>query len=334
MAVASILDVELRKDPDGKIARKIIELQTKTDPALMDMKWEKCNDGTTHLTTVRTGIPEGTWRQLYQGVDQSKSTTAQVRDATGMLEMRSRVDVKLPGLRGGGEPAREFRFSEEAAFRQGLKNDVMATWLYGDQSVAPAKFTGVMARFNTRNTALAATAEHVIHGGGSGLDNCSILIHTWGDNYGKMIFPEHSNAGLSVRDLGEDDVLDENGKPFRALQSLYGWDLGYSLGDWRGVVRIANIDVSELTKTGSTGADLVDLITQGLELLPDEAFELGNVVIYVPKIIRSYLRRQMVNKDNLQLHWDELFGKKVLHCDGVPIRRLSSLVTNESLVAA
>lgn len=332
MAVASILDVELRKDPDGKIARKIIELQTKNDPALLDMKWEKCNDGTTHLSTVRTGLPAGTWRQLYQGVDDSKSTTAQVRDATGMLEARSSIDVKLPGLRGGGEPAREFRFSEEAPFRSGLKNDVMTTWLYGDQSVAPAKFTGVMPRFNTRTVATAQTAENVIHGGGSGLDNCSILIHTWGDNYGRMLYPEHSNAGLTVKDLGEGDAFDSNNKRYRALMSLYGWDLGYALGDWRGVVRIPNIDVSELTKTGSTGADLVDLITQGLELLPDECFELGNVVIYVPKIIRSYLRRQMTNKDNVQLHWDELYGKKVMHCDGVPIRRLTSMVTNEALV--
>lgn len=332
MAVASLLDLQLRSDPDGKIARRIIELQAKVDGALDDMMFEPCNDGATHLTTVRTGLPEATWRQLYQGTPNSKSTTAQVREATGMLEMRSAIDVKLPGLRGGGEPAKEFRFSEEAAFRFSLKNEVMSTLFYGNQGVTPSKFTGIAPRFNTRTEATAATAANVIHGGGSGIDNTSIYIHTWGDMYGKMIFPSSSNAGISVRDLGEGDELDSDGNPYRALRSLYGWDLGYSLRDWQGVVRIANIDVSELTKTGSTGADLVDLITQGLELLPDEAHALGKVVIYVPKTIRSYLRRQMQNRDNVLLHWDQIAGKKVLHFDGTPIRRCDSIVLNEALV--
>ena len=334
MAVASLLDLKLRQDPDGKIARRIIELQAKVDGALDDFQVEECNNGNTHETIVRTGLPEGTWRQLYQGVDSSKSTTAKVLETTGMLEMRSTLDVKLTGLRSGGDAAKEYRFSEEAPFRQALKRDVMSTFFYGNNSVTPSKFTGIAARFNTRNEATAATAANVIHGGGSGIDNTSIYIHTWGDLYGKLIVPAGTNAGISVRDLGESDVNDDNGKPYRALQTLYGWDLGYSLRDWQGVVRIANIDVSELTKTGSTGADLGDLITQGLELLPDDAFALGKVVIYVPKIIRSFLRRQMQNRDNVMLHWDEIAGKKVLHFDGTPIRRCDSIVLNEALVAA
>ena len=49
------------------------------------MLWMQCNDGAGHKTTVRTGLPTATWRLLNYGVVKSKSTTAQVRDSTGMV---------------------------------------------------------------------------------------------------------------------------------------------------------------------------------------------------------------------------------------------------------
>ncbi len=82
----TLADVFKRTDADKQIAT-IIELLAQDNPILQDMIVKECNDGTTHLTTVRTGIPEATWRMLYQGVQPTKSTTAQVRDATGFAEV-------------------------------------------------------------------------------------------------------------------------------------------------------------------------------------------------------------------------------------------------------
>src|SRR5258708_38575570 len=80
-----------RLDPGGKPA-DVIELLGQTNEMLTDMLWMEANDGTSRLTTVRTGLPSSTWRLLNYGVAKSKSTTAQVRDATGMLEAYSDID--------------------------------------------------------------------------------------------------------------------------------------------------------------------------------------------------------------------------------------------------
>jgi hypothetical protein len=41
-------------------------------------------------------------------------------------------------------------------------------------------------------------------------------------------------------------VQDANGNYYQALRSLYQWDNGLVVKDWRYVVRICNIDVSNL----------------------------------------------------------------------------------------
>jgi hypothetical protein len=94
-------------------------------------------------------------------------------------------------------------------------------------------------------------------------------------------------------------------------------------------VRIANIDRSDLTKDQSTGADLQDLFVQATERVQSLN---GKPVFYAPRNIRSMLRRQMVNKKNAFLSWDEIGGKFVLNFDGIPIRRVDALNVNEARV--
>src|SRR5258707_9224438 len=83
-----------RLDPGG-IPAAVIELLGQTNDMLTDMLWMQRNDGAGHKTTVRTGLPVATWRLLNYGVQNSKSTTAQARDATGMLESYSAIDNAL-----------------------------------------------------------------------------------------------------------------------------------------------------------------------------------------------------------------------------------------------
>ena len=330
---ASLLDLKLRQDPDGRMARAIVEQLSQSDGIFDDLQWKEANDGSTHLTTVRTGLPEGTWRQLYQGVEQSKSTTAQVRDACGIFEMRSEIDCALPGLQGGGDAAKDFRWSEEASFRLALKNQLISTLFYGNASITPSKFTGIAARFSTSVAATAASGDNVIKAGGAGVDNTSIYIVAHGGPYANMLYAKGTNAGFSVRDLSEQDSFDSNQRRFRALHTMYGFNGGFTLGDWRGVVRIANIDNSDLTKTGSSGADLVDLVVQGLELLPEEVNQPGvKIGIYSNRTIRSFMRRQMSNKANTWLDWGDVGGKKVLTFDDIPWRRCDSILNTEALV--
>ena len=104
----TLLDLAKRQDPDGSIAA-IAEILDQTSEMLIEMSWVEGNLQTGHRVSIRTGIPLPTWRKIGGGVQRTKSTTAQVTFATGMLEAYSEPDKALADL--GGHTA-EFLLSE------------------------------------------------------------------------------------------------------------------------------------------------------------------------------------------------------------------------------
>src|ERR1700728_5349537 len=110
--VLTVIDWAKRLDPDGAIP-DIVELLQLTNEILLDMLWMEGNLPTGHRSTVRTGLPTAAWRLLNNGVTPSKSRTAQIDEAVGILEAWSEVDCELAELN-GNEAA--FRLSEAQAF--------------------------------------------------------------------------------------------------------------------------------------------------------------------------------------------------------------------------
>jgi len=128
-------------------------------------------------------------------------------------------------------------------------------------------------------------------------------------------------------------LTDAAGGRYQGYRTHYKWDIGAVLRDWRYVVRIANIDVSDLTKNASAGADLIDLLTQALELVPN--IGMGRPAFYMPRKLRSFLRRQITNKVAAStLTMEDVAGKKVVTFDGVPCRRTDALLLTEARVVA
>ena len=106
---------------------------------------------------------------------------------------------------------------------------------------------------------------------------------------------------------------------------------GIAVRDWRYVVRIANIDNSDLTNTAASGANLISLMTTAVEQI--YSTEGVNTRFYMPRRIRAFLRQQMVNKVvNSTLTMDEVAGRKVMSFDGIPVRRVDALLGTEARV--
>lgn len=325
----TLADVAKRLDPDGKVA-DIVEILKQTEEILDDMTWIEGNTVTGHRTTIRTGLPGVTWRKLYGGVQPTKSNTAQVTDNCGMLEAYAEVDKALADLNGN---TASWRMSEEAGHIQALGHEIAKTIFYGNETATPEAFTGLAPRFNSRNAAVASS-DNVIHGGGSGSDNTSIWLVVWSDRTCHGIYPKGSKAGLQQTDKGQVTIenVDGAGGRMEAYRSHYRWDAGLTVRDWRHIVRIANVDISDLTKDAASGADLVDLMTQSLELVP--SLSAGRAAFYCNRTVRSVLRRQIKNAKNMNLSLETVAGKHVVMFDGVPVRRCDSLLNAEAVVPA
>jgi hypothetical protein len=325
----SLMDLAGRMGPDGKVEKAIIEILNEQNEALQYIPFVECNDGTSHLTTIRAGIPDPTWRLLNYGVAQTKSRTVQVRDACGMLENYSTVDAALCEF---SKDKAALLLSEAKPIIEGMNQEFMSTWFYGNTAVNRERFMGLAPRYSALTG--VENADNIITGGGNANRNTSIWIAVLGDNSLHGLFPEGTKAGLEQKNLGEQTVYDAAGNPFQAERSHFKWKPGVSLRDWRQVVRICNIDVDDLTKDAGAGsADLIDLLDDGLERIYN--MNMGKPVIMANRTIRSYLRRQMKNHPRALLSLEEVAGRpnKSLHYDGIPIVRCDALLNTEATVA-
>jgi hypothetical protein len=330
-----------RIDDDYHIA-SIIEILSQTNEILDDMLVVEGNLPTGHKTTVRTGIPQATWRLLNTGVPNAKSTTGQIVDTCGNLETYSVVDKDIADLNGN---TAEFRLSESRAFLQGMSQQVAGTLIYGNQGVNPERFTGLAPRYSTKNTAVSQTANNVLDGGGTSNTNTSIWIVVWGGDTWHGMFPKGKMTGLQHIDMGEWPVSDPSGNTYQAYREHYKWEIGLVGRDWRFVVRIANIDVTQLT--GVSAANLLNLLVRGLYRLPtapsmttaiqtsdtpEVRGDMGRTVIYCNRVIRTYLDLQAMNKTNVLLQLSEFDGKVVTTFRGIPVRTVDQINNNEAQI--
>lgn len=336
----TLADWAKRLDPDGTTAG-IIDLLSQSNQMMEDMLWREGNQTDGHRTTVRTGLPVGTWRQLYQGVVQSKSTTAQITDKTGRMESYSTIDKQLADLNGN---TAEFRMEEDSSFYEGMTQQMQEALLYSNSLNTPEQIMGFTPRYNSLTG--AASGGNILDAGGTGSTNTSIWIVGWGPNSCFGLFPKGSVAGLRMEDLGRWTDRDVSGNPFEVYRSHFTWDAGLCVRDWRYIARIANIDVTLLN--GVSAANLINLLVSAMYLFPTTPTAMAPVPtatesrglplgatswgIYCNRTILAALDRQALNKTNVLLQYREWDGKPTLLFRGVPIRCVDKLLNTEARV--
>jgi hypothetical protein len=328
-----------RMDDNYEVA-VIIELLSQTNEILEDMLVVEGNLPTGHKTTVRTGLPQATWRFLNQGVPNAKSTTAQIVDTCGNLETYAVIDKDIADLNGN---TAEFRLSEVKAFLEGMSQQVSATLVYGNQFTNPERFTGFAPRYSTSNTSNSETAFNVLSGLGVSSTCTSIWGVVWGADTCHATFPKGKITGLQHRDMGEWPVSDSAGNTYQAYRDHFKWEIGLVLRDWRYVFRIANIDVTQLI--GVNAANLINLIIRGIYRWPTQPVSAGTIqssdtpeikatmgraVLYANRIVRTYLDLQAMNKTNVLLRIEEFDGKPVTTFRGLPVRTCDAILSNET----
>ena len=329
----NLIDLYKRSDANRNIV-PVIEALNLLNPLMEDAVAVEANQGTKHLTTVRTGLPSVTWGKLYQGVPQSKSTTQQVEDTTGFVEGLSTVDERLLEL---SKNPGAVRMSEAQPFLESIAQDVQTNFFYSDTATTPERFKGVGARYNT------LANSQVVNGGGSGSDNTSIWFITWGEQQTSLIYPEGTTAGVSRQDMGRQRVLDDLGNPYYAKEEMFRQHVGVTVRDFRFNSRIANIDVSN-AQAGSV--DLYSLMTSAYYKLQNRRnrnvrnggmVNLGRTVIYMNRTMLEVLDNLATNNgssDNyVRLRPQEIEGREVMTWRGLPIRETDALINAEAAIS-
>ena len=248
----TLIDIAKSYGPDGKVAT-VAELLNQSNELIQYMNFVEGNLPTGHKGVVRTGLPTVQLRSFYRGVKVSKSGRATIEDVCAMAEGRNEIDKDLADLNGN---TAAFRLSEGLAFIEAMNQTFAQQLVYGDTSINPDGVLGLAPRYNSLS---ATNAQNIIDAGGTGSDNTSVWLIVWGENTVTGIYPKGSQAGLQQQDLGEIDAFDENNDRFRAYAELWKWKFGLHVKDWRYAVRIANIDVSDLT--GQTGTQAITAAT-------------------------------------------------------------------------
>lgn len=290
------------------------------------MAWIEGNLPTGHRTTIRTGLPTPTWRKLYGGVQPTKSTTAQVTDACGMLEAYAEVDKALADL---NDNAKAFRISEDRAHIEGMNQEFASTLIYGNERSEPEAFTGFAARYNDQS---AANGDNIITSAATpdNSDNTSIWLIVWGANTVHGIYPKGSKGGLIITDKGQVTSENIDGSSGRAeiYRTHYRWDCGLCVRDWRYVVRI-NFDLENVIAAGTSGPVLNQLMSQALRRIPN--LNMGKPVFYASRSALEMMDLQAMEKANMAFTTvEDAQGKFVTRFRGIPVKQCDAILNTEA----
>lgn len=318
----TLSDIAKLTEPDGGIVTDIGEILMQDNEILLDATFIEANGGTYHRHTQRVGIPEPTWKRYYQGVAPTKNTYATLDEPIGMMENRSQVDEDL--LTHSGNP-NQVRLHEATGILEGFNQSFAQTLLYGSVATSPAKFNGVLGRYSSLT---AVSGENIIDAGGTGSDNTSILLMSWSPRHSFCIFPRGSKAGLDRKDLGLQQLTDSDGSRRAVMEEQFKQHVGLCVRDWRGNVRIANIDKSLLVAQSGAPA-ILELLAAAVEKLPSGG---ARHAIYMSRTVKTMLRIQCMKQANVYLTIGQEEGRPKLMFDGIPIRKVDQMAADEARV--
>ena len=255
--VLTLLD--LAQMPGNGQAKDVINLLAQHNPMLQDAPAIQMNMGVHHETRVLTGLPTPLWGRIYKGIPSDKATRQMVKDTAGFLEAASEVDQRIVDVFEKAEDKANIRMEEADAHLEGMAQEAATALFYHDTATDPERPLGFAPRFSSLS---AENGGQIIDGGGVGADNTSMWMINWDAKSSHIIYPKGSQAGIKRVDRGLVPKLDANGDTYFNYREEFAWHLGLSVRDWRYVSRGANIDISDLSTDATTGANILDVLTE------------------------------------------------------------------------
>lgn len=322
-AQVSFLELAKRTTDKGMIA--IAEVMKAKTPILEDVPWFQCNQILSEKINRRATLPEGTFRQAYQGVTKAASTTQVIVEPTALIEARSEIDEDI--VDNAPNPS-QLRRDEDMSFVEGLSQQMAEKFIAGTITGSPEQFNGLQPRLN------ALSQRTVIDGGGTSSGAMtSIYVVNWGKPTVYGIYPSaaanRGRLGLSVINKGKEKLLDGSNNPYYGYVTQFKWWVGLAVRDEFAIGRIANIMPSGTSNIFDED-DLIELLNEG-------HFNRATTRIYFNSKIATQAQIRLKNKGNV--NWAAttvgLSGIPVLSFDGCVCRLMEdNVITNTETTVA
>lgn len=315
----NLVDYAKQFDPSGQ-ELAIAEVLSQSNDMIGDALVTESSLDSGHEYAVRTGIPEGTWRRAYKGIEPAKATTKVVVEPYGTLSAYSVVD-KLVAEKGGHVDA--VRTGQSRAIIAGMSNTMAGNLIYGNQGKHPERFTGLAERYNELSG--AESSRNVISAGSTTANkNSSIYLVVWDQDKVFTFFPKGSKAGIQRVDYGLVTHTDANGNEYPAYKEYFEWKLGLAVQDWRYAGRICNID------TTNVPSDLIDKMCDLEERI--QSLSMGKPVWYMNRTVKAALRKLTTNRTNIQYTPDQITSRPLMTFNEIPVHICDAITDTEAIV--
>jgi hypothetical protein len=332
------IDLMKSLTPDGDGIMPVAEILNETNDGLLEyLSFVEGNLPTGHKHAMRTGLPTVSRGRINKGVVATKGTTVEVVDNCAELESLSEVTAKLLDM--APDPG-SFRLQQDRPHIEAMNQQFFQDLWYGDETVDPDAFTGLMPRYNDPD---ANNADNLLDGSGGvnvsgATDLRSMWLICWSPNTCTGIIPKRTQPNLQQEDLGM-RWLDDDGSNTGARIKVYGtyfrWFTGLAVPDWRYVVRICNISPSNMKDDASSGLNLPFIMKDAMERLP--SFSAGRCAFYTSREVIQLLRKQVAaGVDQSTLTMENVGGttprQQYVFDNFAPVFRTDSLAVNETHV--
>ena len=311
--------LEATKRSGNADAYHIIEGMLQTNQMLADMPVYEANDGTSHLTTVRTTQPSGTRRKYNEGIVSHASTTKNIRDLMEMLEDYSVIDKNIVDHSSNKTGLIN---TEIIAFLNGMGETQAEDLIYGDNGQDETQMNGLAVRRRVLN------AENCVSAGGSGSDLTSIYIVGLGPQFVHLFHPKGRNdVGVKREDRGLQDWPIISGgvmKTMPAYVNFFSAHFGLALRNEKALQRIANI---ESTISADT---LIEIVLARMNKLPVGC---QSVAIYANSDMVTKIDKAAWSKSNAVFPKEDPWGNLVTHVRRARVRQVDAILNTEDAIA-
>lgn len=310
----TLADQAKETDPSGK-ALTIVEYINQVNE-LSDIPAVPSMTDTDMIGVRRVGLPQVTRRKINEGVEFTKSKGKNFRDSVTLYEAHGAVDADIIDI---ASDKAAVRMNENSGHMQAL-GELFAQDLFKGSPLI-GSFTGFENFYNK------VDGKQVLSAGGSS-KLTSIYLVAWSPNTVTTFYPKNSKAGIEHEALPKQLIPAPDGKgQFMAYPDVFKWKIGLSIKNPKYAVRIANIDVTNLTD-----GDLFNLLIAAKNKIP--TLNGTRPRIYCNESIFTRLEQEAFRKANALLGYAQIQNSTpILRFGQFELKKIEALTNDEKQVS-